>query len=87
MKARIWPRKKSDRGGYACMPLKRNVPEGRKGWKLTACPKCGEPCWETPLFRSIAQSGAIPKCTMCALKKGMQANAAVNTDNRHTRSM
>lgn len=38
---KIWSRKKSDRGVYACMPLKRNVPEGKKGWKLTTCPECG----------------------------------------------
>lgn len=27
---KIWSRKKSDRGVYACMPLKRNVPEKKK---------------------------------------------------------
>lgn len=53
---KIWPRKKSDRGGYACMPLKRNVPEGKKGWKLTTCPECGALCWKTPLFESIMQN-------------------------------
>lgn len=52
------------------MPLKRNVPEGKKGWKLTTCPECGALCWKTPLFESIMQTGAIPMCTMCALKKG-----------------
>lgn len=67
---KIWPRKKSDRGGYACMPLKRNIPEGKKGWKLTICPECGALCWKTPLFESIMQTGAIPLCTMCALEKG-----------------
>ena len=67
---KIWPRKKSDRGGYACMPLKRNVPEGKKGTKQTTCPECGALCWKTPLFESIMQTGAIPMCTMCALKKG-----------------
>ena len=50
MDLKISPRSKNDRGGVACMPLRRNVPEGREGWKLTTCPivegsagKC--PCW------------------------------------------
>ena len=31
------------------MPLKVNVPTGRKDWKLTKCPECGAQCWELPL--------------------------------------
>lgn len=31
------------------MPLKVNVPTGRKNWKLTKCPECGAQCWELPL--------------------------------------
>lgn len=34
MNIKIWPRKKNDKGGYACMPLKKNVPEGHDGWRL-----------------------------------------------------
>ena len=41
MNIKIWPRKKNDKGGYACMPLKKNVPEGHDGWRLTTCPECG----------------------------------------------
>lgn len=48
MDLRISPRSKNDRGGVACMPLRRNVPEGREGWKLTTCPNCGRECWEMP---------------------------------------
>lgn len=44
MNIKIWPRKKNDKGGYACMPLKKNVPEGHDGWRLTTCPECGTEC-------------------------------------------
>lgn len=54
MNIKIWPRKKNDKGGYACMPLKKNVPEGHDGWRLTTCPECGTECWESPLLKSIA---------------------------------
>ena len=47
MDLKISPRNKNDRGGVACMPLRRNVPEGREGWKLTTCPNCGRECWES----------------------------------------
>lgn len=54
------------------MPLKGNIPQGKKGWKLTTCSECGEACWETPLLQSIKQSEPTLKalCTFCALKKG-----------------
>lgn len=39
MRVAIEPRKATDRGGYYCMPLKVNVPTGRKDWKLTKCPE------------------------------------------------
>lgn len=42
MRVAIEPRKATDRGGYYCMPLKVNVPTGRKDWKLTKCPECGQ---------------------------------------------
>lgn len=48
MRVAIEPRKATDRGGYYCMPLKVNVPTGRKDWKLTKCPECGAQCWELP---------------------------------------
>lgn len=69
--AKITPRKVSDRGGYACMPLKANIPQGREDWVLTACPECGKECWRTPLVSQVEQTGAKALCTMCALLKGV----------------
>lgn len=70
MSVTISPRKPTDRGGYACMPLKRNVPQGREDWTLTNCPECGAECWRQPLIEVAEQSGAVALCTMCALRKG-----------------
>lgn len=53
------------------MPLKVNVPTGRKNWKLTKCPECGAQCWELPLAEVAKAQGAKGLCTMCALKKGV----------------
>lgn len=53
------------------MPLKVNVPTGRKDWKLTKCPECGAQCWELPLAEVAKAQGAKGLCTMCALKKGV----------------
>ncbi len=69
---KIEPRRASDKGGYLCMPLRQNVPEGRKGWKLVNCPECGRECWERPLpeeFTKDMFSGVL--CTMCAMKRGV----------------
>jgi hypothetical protein len=70
MEIEVKPRKKTDRGGYLCMPLCKNVPEGKPEWKKVSCPICGEMCWERP-----GQAGIIEKrkldgafCTECALK-------------------
>lgn len=52
------------------MPMKKNIPEGKPGWKLTTCPKCGRECWETPLFEEVKKQGTIGMCTECALKAG-----------------
>lgn len=40
------------------MPLKVNVPTGRKDWKLTKCPECGAQCWELPLAEVAKAQGA-----------------------------
>ena len=58
MRVAIEPRKATDRGGYYCMPLKVNVPTGRKDWKLTKCPECGAQCWELPLAEVAKAQGA-----------------------------
>lgn len=70
IETKIWPRKKEDKGGIACMPMKKNIPEGKTVWKLTTCPKCGRECWEIPLFKIAKAQGAIEMCTECALKAG-----------------
>lgn len=36
----IRPRKTTDRGGWLCMPLADNVPNGKKGWRKIHCPIC-----------------------------------------------
>ena len=45
MNIKIEPRKPTDRGGYICMPLKKNVPEGHADWKPAKCPVCGSVLW------------------------------------------
>jgi len=71
MNLRIEPRKPTDRGGYYCMPLKKNVPHGHDDWQPDVCPECGRECWRLPLAEIAEASGAKPLCTECALKKGV----------------
>lgn len=66
---KIAPRKSTDRGGYICMLLADNVPEGRPNWKLTACPECGRECWYRPAAEIAKVQGAAALCTMCALRR------------------
>lgn len=42
---KLEPRKTTDRGGWLCMPLVMNRPEGKPGWKKVHCPECGTLCW------------------------------------------
>jgi len=74
LEVRIWPRQADERGGYAMMPMRKNIPEGRADWELTACPECGHGCWKTPLLPIAVQQGAIALCTECVLRKGIGAN-------------
>lgn len=53
------------------MPLRRNVPAGRKDWKLTTCPNCQKECWETPLLAVAKAQGASALCTECAVRAGI----------------
>lgn len=71
---KLWPRRKTDKGGYACMPLKKNVPEGKPGWELVKCPECGNWCWRTPLIKEAEKTKAKALCTECALRKGIEEN-------------
>lgn len=36
---KLEPRKTTDRGGWLCMPLVMNRPEGKPGWKKVHCPE------------------------------------------------
>lgn len=45
---KLEPRKATDRGGWLCMPLVINGPEGKPGWKKVRCPECGTLCWQRP---------------------------------------
>ena len=45
---KLEPRKATDRGGWLCMPLVKNGPEGKPGWKKVRCPECGTLCWQRP---------------------------------------
>lgn len=71
MNVTIRSRKLTDRGGYACMPLKQNVPKGRADWKSAVCPNCGRECWEMPLLKVAKAQEAIALCTECAIRKGV----------------
>ena len=67
----VRPRGASERGGYFCMPLKKNVPEGHPNWKLVRCPECGIESWRLPQADTAEAQGAVGLCTKCALRKGM----------------
>ncbi len=71
MNVKIWPRTAADRGGIACMPMRKNIPEGRDDWNLTTCPSCGRECWEIPMLAVAKAQGARALCTECAIRKGM----------------
>lgn len=72
---KIEPRKESDKGGYLCMPLCKNVPEGKQGWKKIHCPVCGEMCWQRPEDAGVIYHSRLDgaACTNCALKMGLEA--------------
>jgi len=70
LRAVIQPREKYEKGGYAMMPMKMNVPVGRDGWELVTCPECGRECWKTPLLKAVmVQGGVTALCTACVLRR------------------
>ena len=71
MEVTLKPRRINDTGGYACMPLRENVPAPKdKRWELTTCPECGRGCWITPTLRSLQKVQKVNAlCTACALRK------------------
>ena len=68
---KLEPRKTTDRGGWLCMPLVMNRPEGKPGWKKVHYPECGTLCWQRPEDAGVVKAshldGAV--CTKCALRK------------------
>ena len=74
---KIEPRKETDRGGYLCLPLCENVPNGKPGCKKIHCPICGEMCWWSPENISVMYHSKLDgaACTKCALKIGAEARS------------
>lgn len=70
MEVRIWPRNPEEKGGYAMMPMKKNIPVAQEGWELTTCPACGCECWKMPRLKTVIRQGATALCTECVLKIG-----------------
>lgn len=63
-------KKMNEKGGYVCMPLKKNIKEPQSAdWKLTRCPECNVECWEQPLVKLVERQGVKALCTKCVLKK------------------
>ena len=56
------------------MPMQKNVPEPKdRTWQLTTCPRCGQPCWDNPIGKSVLEDLEVETrslCTECALKEG-----------------
>lgn len=72
----IRPRKATDRGGWLCMPLADNVPNGKKGWRKIHCPICGDMCWKRPEDETLIFYNGLNGAayTQCALKMGDDAS-------------
>ncbi|AZR74810.1 hypothetical protein BBF96_03435 [Anoxybacter fermentans] len=53
------------------MPLVRNIPEGKVGWKKVKCQICGSECWERPEQKQLLKenNNMIACCTKCAIEK------------------
>lgn len=73
-KLRMEPRKTIDRGGWLCILLVKNVPEGKEGWEKVHCFVCGELCWKRPEDAGVIYHSKLDGacCTLCALKKGSE---------------
>ena len=72
---KLEPRKATDRGGWLCMPLVINGPEGKPGWKKVRCPECGTLCWQRPEDAGVVKASHLDSavCTKCALRKAVLA--------------
>ena len=56
---KLEPRKTADRGGWLCMPLVMNRPEGKPGWKKVHCPECGTLCWQRPEDAGVVKASHL----------------------------
>lgn len=56
---KLEPRKATDRGGWLCMPLVINGPEGKPGWKKVRCPECGTLCWQRPEDAGVVKASHL----------------------------
>lgn len=61
--------------GIICMPMQKNIPEGRPDWELQTC-DCGQKAWLRPEAKRILKEvpGMQLKCTECAIKASVEAN-------------
>ena len=64
---------KSQRAGdkkILCLPMVRNIPQVREGWRKAACPVCGRECWITPRHAETLKKEPKIKsaCTECVLR-------------------
>lgn len=64
---RLTPRPEGQKGGIGMMPLRKNIPKPRNGWRLTKCPKCGRECWLTISREEQEKMQIKLMCTECAL--------------------
>lgn len=55
--------------GIICMPMIKNIPEGKPEWEKIKC-ECGQEAWLRPEAKQILAEvpGMQAKCTECALK-------------------
>lgn len=82
MQGKIWSRGPKETGGILMMPMRKNVPEGRPGWKLTLCPACGRKCWERPLQEQLIKKGVTTLCTECAIRETAMPDSHLKERNR-----
>lgn len=80
------PRKETDRGGFLCLPMKKNLNGDIKAkhpdWTLIKCPHCGRECWKpSGVDELVEKQGVTLLCTECALSAGLVRPYGNNTPN------
>lgn len=71
----LTPRQYSDKGGFLCLPLDKNLSGDVRAkhpeWAPINCPNCGRKCWKMPEADKLkATQGVAFLCTECAVKAG-----------------